>query len=260
MSSLRLAVALAAVICMLPFAGASGASSRHARVENGVGNVVIGEALPYENDAAWKSRRASGSTLKLSEIVQWATLDLRAFFAGPIGSIKGFGQDRSALVWFLVVQPKGGKARVFADRLFREKAPAAYLKRDSWATFTKAVHFNDARRGWGGVYVQDRPALDHRDPKSFLYEHGQILYEKGKRLNTVWLAEILKKHGSATITAFVKVFRYEGSGHRKVGGGNYVVDTDTSGRYEVKERFGVAEVWRFDKGRVIARGRFELVP
>ncbi len=260
MLSFHRLAALAALFVMFPLATAPAASSRHARIEGGVGNVVIGEALPYQKDSGWKNHKASGQTLKLSELKTWAAFDARAFFDAPIAKIKGFEEDRSTLVWFMVVQPKGGKARVFADRLMREKAPAPYLGRDSWATYTKALHFNDARRGWGGVYVQRRPALDHSDPGTFLYEHGEILFEKGKRLNTVWLSEILAKHGSATVTAFVKVFRYEGSGHRKVGGGDYVVDTDTSGRLEVKERFGIAEAWRFDEGRLIARGSFKLVP
>jgi hypothetical protein len=252
--------ALILILASLPPGDASGASSRHARVKGGVGNIVVGEALPYENDAGWKKHKATGSTLKLRELKQWATFDLRAFFDGPIGSISGFEHKSSALVWFMVVQPKGGTARIFADRLFRSKAPAAYLRRDSWGTYTKAEHFNDSRRGWGGVYVQRRPPVDPTAPGSFLYEHGEILFKDGKRLNATWLEEVLAEHGSVEVTAFVKVFRFEGSGHRKAGDGSYQLDTDTSGRLEVKERYGVEEVWRFDKGRVIARGRFVIVP
>ena len=258
--SMHRAAALLFVLTAIPLAEADAASSSHARVAGGVGNVVLGESLPYAKDAAWKNTMASGSTVKLGDLKRWSAFNVRAFFAGNIGSIKGFEHERSKLILFLVVQPRGGKARVFADRLARAKAPAAYLARDSWGTLADGRHFHDGARGWGGVYVQDRPPLDPKDPETFLLEAGEIVDDLGKRLNTVWLSEILTRHGGATLTAYVKVFHFKGTGHRKAGGGEYVIDTDSAGRHEVKERFGIEEIERFDAGRLIARGRFEIVP
>ena len=250
----------------LPPSAIAAPSSRHAVVKGGVGNVVVGDSLPYGNDGGWKSAVPSGGTLKASEAFgRWNEFMVRSFFRGPLSQIGWEGHQFNAVAYLLVFMLPNGKVyqpekRPPAILYFfgeRGRSDAAYMARDSHAGSWR----NRARSEWPVGYFQiGGKELDVNNPGTFQLSDGRevtkgqfVPWNNGQDLKNALQAG----GGKLKLRIYAKVFKFKGSktvGAEKVDLGRH----RNAWWHDYKWSIKMAK--QYDQGTLVAQGEWTIVP
>jgi hypothetical protein len=191
------------------------ASSKLAVIKDGVSNVVIGESLPYGNDAGWKNAYPGGATLKATEVFdKWNKFFIRTFLPGTIKDTEWLKHEKNAFAYFIffldskgrIIQPQGkGPAILYVSGLRGASLTPDYLKRDSHGLSFDTKNSSD----WApGITWQD-PPVNPDDPATFRLEGWNEFTEgrfepwkMGKDLKDALAAN----GGKITMRIYVKLF------------------------------------------------------
>lgn len=256
-----------ATTMLLGLAGeASARSSKHALVKNGIGNIVVGESLPYGNDAGWRSFVKSGGTLKASTAFRtWKEFYVRAFFKDPLKKIGWEGHRKNAIAYFMVFQLPNGKVYQPKGRapailyFFGERGTSSpkYMMRDSHGMSWR----QRARRDWPPGYYQIRGRIiDVKKPGTFLLTYGGDL--KRGQFRPWNFGRDLKKAlkaggGKVKLIIYCKVFKFKGvytvSAKREFTG------RDRKRPWIKHHSYRIMRANKYDSGKLIAKGTWTIV-
>jgi len=208
--------AILALLCLLPLqAFADPPSSKHAVFDNGVSNVVIGQSLPYGNDAGWKDATPSGQTVKAEDVFsKWNEFFIRTFLQTTIKETEWMKHEKNAFAYFIffldsngkIIQPEGkGPAILYVSGERGKSLSADYQKRDSHGLSFGTKSSSD----WAVGISQQEPAIDPNDPGTFRlevwneYTEGRFEpWKMGKDLKDALAAN----GGKITMRIYVKLF------------------------------------------------------
>ncbi len=259
------------LICGVAILGAMGAradarSSKHAVVKNGIGNIVIGESLPYGNDGKWRNFVKSGGTLKASTVFKrWKEFMVRAFFRAPLKKIGWEGHRFNAIAYLLVFRLPNGKVYQPKNRgpaiLYfygeRGRSSASYMNRDSHAGSWR----QRARRDWPVGYFQIAGhKINVKKPKTFQLTHGRELVRGQFR---PWnlsrdLRQALKAGGGKlTLTIYCKVFKFKGA--RTVSAKRVYTGRDRQRPWLKRHSWRIRNAKKYGPGKLIAKGSWTIV-
>jgi hypothetical protein len=243
-------------VSLVSLGGRALAASSYERIKNGVGNVIVGEEVPYQNDAGFKNV-VTGS-VKLSDLSKWKTFYVRAFLLKKIDDIK---HDVRVLVMHLT--GVGGKAAAFEKQwggatillVRRANDPAGYGERSEWSRYWQ---FDE------GIPLKyyTLAGYDPKSPKTFKLEmdedvKGDLSFSPAQLRK--WKAEYgLSRLDVATaVYAFNEVEKVT----RGETGTKRVAKSDGKGGYVIKDEQTVShlrEVTIWDAGQFLAEGRFSI--
>lgn len=258
-------------------ANASAQSSKHAKFKNGVGSVFMGSVLPYNNDRGWKHMIRSGGELVLSKMQNWKAWNIRAIFKTSMAKIKQFKNKTSMIAMYVCSKDADGKDIVYWNGLRRESIDRDYAKRDSWGVHLDGKWLRGKRhRGFGKVYEQPKP-IDCQNWKSFdLTDGGNLIplsrkksaFDRGEKtdsLNLITLKELVDAGGGkAQLTVYTVAFPYKKTTRVVTSTRKKLVRVkDKRGKVALVEEIentGYKDVYVYGKSKLLARGKFTVVP
>lgn len=241
-------------------------SSRHAVISKGVGNIVVGDSLPYGNDRGWKSAVPSGGTLKASEAFgRWNEFMVRSFFKAPLSQIGWEGHKFNAVAYLLVFllpngkvyQPEGRPPAILYFTGERGSSDAAYMARDSHAGSWR----NRVRADWPVGYFQiGGTELNVNDPSTFQLSHGRDLtrgqfvpWNRGADLKNALAAG----GGKLKLRIYAKVFKFKGT--RTVGAEKVDLGRHKNAWWH-DYKWSIKMAKQYDAGTLVAKGEWTIVP
>lgn len=251
----------AAAALVLALGGAAlVAESSYAKVEDGIGNILMGEVLPYDDDDGY--RNPVLDSVKLSEFASWDSLYFRAYLDRTVGEIE---HDIRVLVFRL--DPKGKKVDQFrrdvGDVLVlatgRKGEPADYGERTEWARafpgFNTLIPLSPQAVKMGSFLR----AYDPEDPESFAYRELERDFGNDVVFNAMTFKIWKKKYGLTSIDFDVKLFTFVDGGEITTGE-NKTVLVVGDGKVEEKEELAsVATFTSWDDRQYLASGKFTIV-
>jgi hypothetical protein len=254
------------LLLVLPLpAFAEPASSKHAAIKDGISNVVIGEDLPFGNDAGWKNPYPGGATIKADEVFdKWNKFFIRTFLPTPIKDTEWLKHEKNAFVYFIffldskgkLVRPEGkAPAILYVSGLRGKSLTPDYLKRDSHGLSFATKNSSD----WAPGITWQEPAVNPDDPATFRMEvwneftEGRFEpWKMGKDLKDALAAN----GGKLTMRIYVKLFNVIEVKTLDVK----VMEWRDTNRPWVKHKSikeTIAPV--YDQGRLIGKGEWTLV-
>lgn len=248
-------VAVAALATALPGAGL--ARSSYEQIKNGVGNVIVGEELPYQNDAGFKNV-VTGS-IELSELSRWKTFYFRAFLPRRIGEIQ---HDARVLVVHLT--GVGGKAAAFEKQwggatlllVKRDQDGDGYGERSEWSRYWQ---FEEGVP----LHYYTLASFDPRKPRTFKLELDEDV--KGELSLTPAQLQAWKDEFRLTrLDVILQVYSFNEVDEVTRGetGTKKVAKSDGKGGFEIKEEQTISHlrtVTIWDAGQFLAEGRFSIL-
>lgn len=259
--------ALIALIGLAALGGAYG-QSKYARINKGVGNVLIGEVLPYNDDYGYQN--VVLGSVNLSDMADWESLYFRAYFAKKIGDIR---HDCRVLIMHL--DAEGGQVEKFRAESGGALFTMTYKKDDS-------ASYGD-RTEWARMYPEFNayidPMADPSDdsfPSTFLltyytgpydpknpgaFEFKLVSENLGSPL--VFNAEQLRKwrdeYGIRKLKVHMDVFSFVDGGSVMEGKNKNVLSINSSGELEVREELaGVKTYTTWIERTLLATGDFTV--
>lgn len=242
-------------------------SSKHAAVMDGVGNIVVGDNLPYGNDQGWVNAVPSGGTLRASEAFsRWNQFMMRSFFKAPLSQIGWEGHQFNAVAYLLVFvlpngkvyQPEGRSPAILYTFGERGRADAAYMARDSHAHAWRRT----ARGDWPvGYYQPSGVELNVNDPATFQLSHGRevtrnqfVPWNNGPDLKNAFQAG----GGKLKLRIYAKVFQFKGV--RTVGAEKVDLGQNREKWWMRDHKWTITKAKQYDQGTLVARGEWTIVP
>lgn len=239
--------------------GTLSAQSRYAEIKNGVGNVLVGEVLPYDDDDGY--RNVVTDQVSLSDLRAWKSFYYRAYFAKKIGDInhdvrvlvmnfKGIGGNSSGFE-----KDVGGNVMTWT---FKEEDPAGYGERTEWSRY-----FPDFRLR-GASFTYFLKPYDCSKPDSFEFGCGEDDIAGKMELSVANLAKWKKAYGLDEIEVTMQVFAFTDGGSEWSAETRTVVEVEEnlSGGYDVssdEEISKINSVRKWENRQLLARGAFRII-
>lgn len=234
-----------------------GAASKYAKISNGVGNVLVGEVLPYNDDAGYKN--VVGDSVKLSEMKAWETFYYRAFFDKKIKEIT---HDIRVLVWHIEgVGERAGRFNREVGGNFilvasREGDPSTYGDRSEWSRYFEK--FNAKKEAL--LLTEYRKKYDHNQPETFTYRTlGEDIGDEVP-FSPQALEEWKEKYGITAVAITLDAFSFVNGGKTSEGENKKVIARNSDGTYEEKEKLAKVKTFTvWENKKHLARGKFKIV-
>ena len=246
------------VLSILTVSADSFAKSKYERITNGIGNVIIGEVLPYNDDEGYKNP-VIGS-VKLSDMEQWDTFYYRAFLGKKISSFK-----HDVRIITMTLKGVGGNASKFdedkggtiIDWTWRNKDPDDYGERTEWSRYFP--DYQSTGVPFSYYYFPFNPDK----PSTFEFHTGdevgnEIIFSPEK------MREWKDKYNLKQIEVTILVFSFDDLGETVTGENKKVTvaKTDINGNVSYEEKEQLAKVIRKTKWKnkkFLAQGKFKII-
>ncbi len=233
------------------------AKSKYEQVKNGIGNVLVGEVLPYNNDEGYKN--VVNGSVKLSELYNWETFYYRAFFGKKISEIK-----HDVRVLIVTFKGVGGEAARFDKDAggttitwtLREDDSENYGERTEWSRYFENIQSEPIP-----FYYYSFP-YNPAKPSTFEFyisNTGPSMELTPKQLS-IWK----DKYNLTRIDVIMQVFAFDNLGETTTGENKKYIEaeTDINGNvsYEEKEKLGsIKTVINWGNRQFLAQGKFSII-
>jgi len=246
------------VLSILAVSADSFAKSKYERITNGIGNVIVGEVLPYNDDEGYKNPVID--SVKLSEMEQWETFYYRVYLGKKISSFK---HDMRVIT--MTLKGVGGDAAKFDDEeggtviawVKRKEDSKEYGERTEWSRYFE--DFQSTGIPFDYYYFPFDPAK----PSSFEFHTGD---EIGNEINLTpeKMRSWKEKYNLKQITVTMLVFSFDDLGETVTGENKKVTvaKTDINGNvtYEEKEQLAkIKTVTKWGNKKFLAQGKFKII-
>jgi hypothetical protein len=259
-------VLIAGLLSLVPLVLiADGSSSTHAVITDGISNVIIGESLPYGNDAGWRKFYPSGKTIKAEEPFRdWNKFFIRCFLPGPIKDTVWMKHEKNAFAYFIIftgadgkiLQPKGkAPAVLYVSGERGRELSDSYIMRDS-----HGLSFDTKRKSdWAIGITQDDIEVDPANPDSLRLEVWNEL-EKGRfepwNMGKDLKDALASNGGKITLRIYVKLYSIKDVKTMDV---KEMKIRDTKRPWIVRRSIKRTEAPVYDEGKLIAKGEWTIV-
>jgi len=250
---------LLVLIIFTSAAVAVSAKSKYAKITNGVGNILIGEVLPYNDDAGY--RNVVTDTVKLSQIKTWESFYYRAYFSKKISDIK---HDVRVLV--INFRGIGGNSARFEQEeggnlvtwTYREEDSADYGDRDEWSRY-----FPDFQTEPANFTYFTKP-YDCSKPETFMFGTGSNDIAGTLEWNAEKLEQWKNEYKLTEIRVTMQVFSFTDDGTVTTAETKKVIEAKerTDGRYDFQEDEKISKVVNtaiWGNRRLLATGKFRII-
>lgn len=242
------------VLGVAAWSSAGWAQSRYASIKNGVGNIILGEDLPYNKEGEF--RNPIIDRVRESQLSQFKQICVRAYLAKRLADIK---HDVRVFVWrFTGVGGKKDLNEVYVVVRKPADTPPQFQDRDQWAICWP----NFDKDGWDMQGYIDLPWIDpatHVEDRSkgFQYTLGHLrdLENFGPAKFRAWREQYGMKEIRLTVTAYAFSRLYDEAYGKNVTRLVPQKDGSVVARSDFVEE-GSAPV--YGEGTVLARGEFTI--
>ncbi|MBI1751654.1 MAG: hypothetical protein HY014_16400 [Acidobacteria bacterium] len=231
--------------------------SKYAKISNGVGNVLVGEVLPYNDDAGYKN--VVTDSVKLSEMKEWETFYYRAFFDKKI---KDITHDLRVLVWHIEgVGERAGRFNREVGGNFilvasREGDTPAYGERTEWSRYFE--QFSTKKEAL--MLTEYHKKYDHTQPETFTYRTLSEDIGDEVPFSPQVLEEWKEKYGIPAVVITLDAFSFVNGGKTSEGENKKVISRNSDGTYEEKEKLAKVKTFTvWENKKHLARGKFKIV-
>ena len=255
---------LAAIAC--PVFG----QSKYAKIKDGVGNILVGEVLPYNDDEGYKN--VVIDSVKLSQMAKWGNFYFRAYLGSKIGDIN---HDIRVLAFH--IEGVGKRAEQFNREaggnfiltVEQKDDPEGYGERAEWSIqypdfnaptnkLLKRLGVQDgARKMTLESYLK---SYDYRQPSTFEYRRMQSDIGDVIVFSPETFKEWKNKYGLTSLAITLDAYSFVNGGETSVGENKTVLTTNSDGELEEKEELAsvkTSTLW-VDK-KHLAAGKFTIV-
>lgn len=235
------------------------AKSKYERITNGIGNVIIGEVLPYNNDEGY--RNAVTGSVKLSQLRQWESFYYRAYFSRKISDI-----DHDVRVLAINFRGIGSRSERFEKEAggnvitwtLREEDPADYGERTEWSRY-----FPDFQSSPATFTYYIKP-YDCAKPDTFRFGTGEDDITGTMELSAELLEQWKIKYKLTAIDVTMQAFSFTNEGTETTAETKKVIEAKErmDGGYDFKEdekisRIKTSTIW--GNRQLLATGKFRII-
>lgn len=247
------------LVILFVSAGNIFAKSKYEKITNGIGNVLIGESLPYADDASYKN--AVNESVKLSQLNTWESFYYRAFLPKKISEIK---HD----VRILVINFKGvgGRSDQFDKEdggnvitwTLREEDSEAYGNRTEWSRYFPNFKSEPA------TFTYFVKPYDYTKPKTFEFPTDENDITGKMDLNAANLKKWKNKYSLTAIDVTMQVFSFVNKGSETTAETKKVIEAkeNTRGGYDFEEDEKISSVKTttiWGDRQLLALGKFKII-
>ena len=230
--------------------------SKNANINNGIGRIIAGEELPYQDESGYKNPVTD--SVKLTEMEEWETFSFRAFLPKKIQDIK---HDTRIILFYM--EGIGGDAAAFnkerggamTNWTFRKDDSGDYGKRDEWGKvweLSEGVH----------LYRYTNKKFKVSDPKTFTWgskdgTSGDL--GESFMLTTNMLREWKEKYDLTAIKVTMQVYTVCIVKEWEKADSEEVLEVQNDGTLKKKNKVtGFQKYVLWDSCKFWAEGRFTL--
>jgi hypothetical protein len=245
--------------------------SKYAKIKDGVGNILVGEVLPYNDDAGYKN--VVLDSVKLSQMSKWSNFYFRAYLSSKIDDIN---HDIRVLAWHF--EGVGKRASQFNREIGgnyiltveRKDDSADYGQRTEWSrqypdfsaapklslgSFVKAL--DTTHKITLEKYLKD---YDYRDPSTF--EYRRLDEDLGDELvfSPATLKEWKDKYGLTSVNVTLDAYSFVNGGDITTGENKTTLEVNSDGNLEEKEHLASITTYTKYEDKVhLATGQFVII-
>jgi len=238
-------------------ASAAFGQSKYEKIKDGVGNILIGEVLPYNNDAGYKN--VVLDSVKLSQMKTWETFYFRAFLGKKMNDIE---HDIKILAFHF--EGVGKKAAQFAREAggnylivrSNDKSDFSYGERTEWSVLWQNFRTDPEAL----VMVGFRRDYDYTKPETFTYRTLSDDLGDDLPFNAKTLQKWKDTYGLSSIVVSMNAFSFIDGGKKTEGENKKVLKRNSNGSWEEKEELGKTRTYTIWEGKQhLATGGFRIV-
>lgn len=234
------------------------AKSKYERISNGIGNILIGEVLPYNNDDGYKN--VVSDSAKLSDMMKWETFYYRAYFGNKISSIK-----HDARVLVTTIKGIGGNAAKFDEDAggttvtwtLQKEDSANYGERSEWSRYFEDFQTKGATLKY--YYFPYNP----EKPATFEFHTGE---EVGNSidLTPAKMKSWKEQYKLKQLIVIMQVFAFDNLGETTTAENKKVLEakTDINGNLTFEEKEKIANIKtkiKWGNSKLLAQGKFKII-
>ena len=240
-------------------AGTVFGKSKYEKITNGIGNILIGEVLPYNDDNGY--RNVVDGSVKLSQLSTWESFYYRAYLPAKISEIK---HD----VRILVINFKGigGESGQFnkedGDNVItwtlRSEDSVNYGGRSEWSRYFPDFQSKPA------TFTYFIKPYDYTKPQTFEFPTSENDISGAMNFSAETLKNWKDKYNLTAIDVTMQVFSFVNKGSKTTAETKKVIEAkpNTKGGYDFEENEKISSIktsiiWG-DK-QFLAKGKFRII-
>jgi hypothetical protein len=258
---------LSLAICICPAFG----QSKYAKIKNGVGNILVGEVLPYDDDEGYKN--VVLDSVKLSQMSKWENFYFRAYLGSKIMDIE---HDIRVLAWH--IEGVGKRAEQFNREaggnfiltVDKKDDSSEYGERSEWSR--QYPDFNAAPKLSLGKFIKaldtehkitlERYLLDYDYAKPSTFEYRRTQDDIGDELvfSPATFKEWKDKYGLTSLVVTLDAYSFLNGGDITEGENKKTLEVNSDGDLEEKEHLSSIKTYtRWEGKNHLATGKFTIV-
>ena len=247
------------------------AQSKYAQIKNGVGNILIGEQLPYNDDDGYEN--AVLDSVKLSDMAKWKDFYFRVYLAKPISDI-----EHDIRVLSFHIEGVGKKADQFKRDIGsnfvltveRKDDSESYGERTEWSKHYP--DFNAASSVLGGLglnsldnaqkmkleeYLCD---YNYADPSTFKYRRLESDIGDVIDFSPATFKAWKSKYSLTSLVIKVDAYSFVNGGEVSEGENKTTLEVNSDGDLEEKEHLASVKTYtEYNNKQHLATGKFTIV-